>query len=198
MPRKLGNLERQRSSGELIMKSLHVAVFVMCCFSMLATADDSSNLVSSADLVGSSPKMKILGPLGRQLGEYMTIEGRPCAVGFGGSVSFMSLEDISQFGVHSLEVRKVDGVELTAPIIISFVRNAKYKPSDHYIVRGYQTGEFGPGNPDPKEPTATAAQTNYQLWIRFVPTKDVTEEDTTKTNKTHETIGAKAAPQSQR
>ena len=63
------------------MKVLIFIACMSCCLSM-AKQTDSPNLISSADLVGSSPKTKILGPLGKPLGEYVTIEGRPCAVGF--------------------------------------------------------------------------------------------------------------------
>ena len=164
------------------MKLLVIVVFVGICHSMILAAD-STNLVASADLVGSFPRKKILGPLGHSLGEYVTIEGRPCAVGFGGKVKFESLEDVSKFGVHSLEVHKVDGVELTPPIIISFSRNAKYAPADQYVIRGYQTGEFGPGNPDPKYPSESVPQTGYQLAITFVPTRDLTREKQVETNR---------------
>lgn len=164
------------------MKRLLVAMLVFCSASA-ARAGCSSHLVSSADLVGSFPKTKIIGPLGQPLGEYITIEGTPCAVGFGGSVTFQSLEDVSKFGVHSLKVSKVNGVELKTPVIITFARNAKFKPAPYYVVRGYQTGEFGPGDPDPEDPKATAPQTNYQFWIRFVATKDLTGAKASKTNK---------------
>jgi hypothetical protein len=137
---------------------------------------NSPDFISSADLTGSFPQKKILGPLGLPLGTYMTIEGKPCAVGFGGKVKSQSLEDISKAGVHSLEVSRVNGEELQAPVIITFTRSAKFNPANYYAVRGYQTGEFGPGHPDPREPDASAPQTNYQFWIRFVATKDVTED----------------------
>ena len=97
-----------------------------------------------------------------------------------------SLEDIAKFGVHSLEVHKVNGVEMKAPVIITFTGNVKFKPALHYVVRGYQTGEFGPGNPDPEDPKSTVPQTNYQLWIRFVATKNITGEEENKTNKAPE------------
>jgi hypothetical protein len=141
-----------------------------------ANSRNSSGFISSADLTGSFPQKKIVGPLGLPLGEYMTIEGKPCALGFGGIVKSQSLEEISQSGVHSLEVYRVNGVELQAPVIITFTRSAKFKPTNYYAVRGYQTGEFGPGNPDPREPEASAPQTNYQFGIRFVATKDMTRD----------------------
>jgi hypothetical protein len=152
-----------------------------------ANSRNSPGFISSADLTGSFPKKKIVGPLGGlPLGEYMTIEGKPCAVGFGGIVKSQSLEEISNAGVHSLEVYRVNGVELQAPVIITFTRSAKFKPANYYAVRGYQTGEFGPANLDPHDPEASVPQTNYQFWIRFVDTKDVTKDRKEKINKAPE------------
>ncbi len=167
------------------MRGLTLALFVLCWFHHVM-AGEPTNLVSSADLVGSFPKTKIVGPLGCPLGEYMTVEGKPCAVGFGGRVTSQSVDDVAKFGVHSLEVHKVNGVALEAPVIVTLTRNAKFAPAAYFVVRGYQTGEFGPGNPDPQDPTATAPQTNYQFWIRFVATKDLTSKEENKTNKAPE------------
>lgn len=166
---------------EIDMKALFSAILMICSVSFTGT-NNPTNLISSADLVGSFPKMTILGPLGLRLGEYMTIEGKPCAVGFGGRLTSESLEDISRAGIQSLEVYKVNGVALKAPVIITLTRNAKFKPATYYVIRGYQTGEFGPGNPDPQDPKAVTPQTNYQLWIRFVATKNLTNKKDKETN----------------
>jgi hypothetical protein len=100
----------------------------------------------------------------------MIIEGRPCAVGKGGVVAFQSLEEISKSGVHSLKVQKVNRTALKAPVIIQITGNTKFTPAAYYVVRGYQTAEFGPGNPDPEDATATAPQTEQQLRFRFLVT----------------------------
>ena len=78
--------------------------------------------ISSADLTGSFPQKKIVGPLGLPLGEYITIEGKPCTVGFGGTVKFQPLEEISKAGVHSLEAYRVNGVEIEASLISTFAQ----------------------------------------------------------------------------
>jgi hypothetical protein len=147
-----------------------VTLLILSCGIICAT--DPTNTIFYTEIQDK----KVMGPLGHPLGDYITIEGRPGAVGFGGEFEHSTLEDVSKFGVHSLEVLKVDGVKLKKPIIIQFKRNAKYEPSDYYVIRGYQTGEFGPGDVDPNYPDDPAPQTIYHFYIRFIPTRNLSAE----------------------
>lgn len=105
----------------------------------------------------------------------MTVEGVPCAVGFGGVKKYCSAEDVLKFGIHSLEIHRVNGSAIDPPVTLGLSENVKYAPTDHYKLRGYQTGKFGPEQPDPKRSSVSMPQTNYQLAIYFVPAKAIDE-----------------------
>jgi len=153
-----------------------IATFLIFFGFWTICAEGMTNTISYTDL----KTKKVLGPLGHPLGEYITIEGKPCAVGFAGTFQYLSHEEIANFGIHSLEVSKVEGVKLERPIVIQFEKNPRYEPSDYYVVRGYQTGAFGPANVDPKYPTGNSPQTDYQFWISFVPTRNLSNEKNTE------------------
>jgi hypothetical protein len=145
-----------------------IVFLLFCGFSAIAFAED--NTISYTELFNK----KIIGPLGYPLGEYVTIEGKPCVVGFGSAISYPTQKDILRFGVQSLEASKVNGVALAKPVIIRFDKNHKYDPSTNYVIRGFQSGGFGGSNVDSEFHEGTAPQASFHFFIEFIPTRNLT------------------------
>ncbi len=154
------------------MWPLLIALCVMCSLPM-AKAGDEPDSLSYIDVANK----RIIGPLGIALGEYLTIEGRPCSIGKIRTVTYLSAQDIVDHGLNRLEVQKVNGKELKPPVIIRLgcAEQPKYAPANWYVIRGYQHGEFGGENPDLEDPTRPTVQASYHFSVCFVPTKDLTK-----------------------
>lgn len=148
-----------------------VSIFCVCS----TVRADLPESISTNDISGGG-SVRLVGPLGHPLGAYLTVEGVPCAVGMGGGKKYSSKEDILKFGIHSLEIHKVNGIAINPPITLSCFGNVKFEPAEHYILRGFQHGMFGPSQPDIEmDGDADLPQVGYSLKIYFVPTKVLRE-----------------------
>src|SRR3954464_8679453 len=71
-------------------------------------------------------EVEIIGSLGKPLGTYIRVEG--------------VVPDESIMMAKPFEVRKVNGVELSAPVLIEMHCKGKLAKGKHYVFRGYETG----------------------------------------------------------
>jgi hypothetical protein len=96
----------------------------------------------------------IIGSLGKRLGTYVTISGKAT-----GKPVMMS---------NPLEVDHVNGVELTAPVLIEIECEQKLKAGESYRLRGYETGAMVSTPTDAQNPSAPGPQVDYHFAVWFV------------------------------
>jgi len=175
------------------------AIFRDLFRSRAARAGDSS--ISFLPLISwvVSRRRRSLAPWGLPLGEPHDNRGKSMwPVGFGGRVTPQSLEDIAKFGVHSLEVHKVNGVEMKAPVIITFTGNVKFKPALHYVA----TGLFRLENSGLAIQTQRTPRPRCRRQLPIVDSicgdQNITGEEENKTNKGTGGDSLKLVPQCRR
>jgi len=115
---------------------------LICC--SVALADSKQVKWDEAEIIGS---------LGKPLGTWIRIEG---------SVPSKPIMMSNPF-----EVRKVNGVELTTPVLIEMKCDGKLKPGERYVFRGYETGAMESTPTDPENPSAGQPQQSYHFGVWF-------------------------------
>jgi hypothetical protein len=97
--------------------------------------------------------VEIIGSLGKPLGTWIRIEG--------------VVPSKAVMMANPFEVRKVNGVELTTPVLIEMKCDGKLKPGGRYVFRGYETGAMESTPTDPENPSAGQPQQSYHFGVWF-------------------------------
>src|SRR5205809_575283 len=115
----------------------------------------ASLLCASAALAESTQakwdEVEIIGSLGKPLGTYIRTEG--------------VVPDKSSMMASPFEVRKVNGVELSAPVLIEMHCEGKLGKGKHYVFRGYETGGMVSTPTDPEDRSAGQPQQSYHFGV---------------------------------
>jgi hypothetical protein len=124
--------------------SLCIAV-LLCCFGSFVNADESKDV--------KWDEAHIIGSLGKPLGTWMRIEGN------------VPKEPIMM--ANPLEVHKVNGVELSTPVLIELHCDGKLEKGKSYTFRGYESGGMVSSPDDPENPSAGSPQQTYHFGVWF-------------------------------
>lgn len=98
-------------------------------------------------------EVEIIGSLGKPLGTYIRIE------------AVVPDKDIMMS--NPIEVRKVNGVELTTPVLIEMHCEGKLQKGKHYVFRGYESGGMVSTPEDPENRSAGQPQQSYHFGVWF-------------------------------
>jgi hypothetical protein len=98
-------------------------------------------------------EVQIIGSLGKPLGTYIRIEG--------------VVPDKEIMMSNPIEVRKVNGVELSSPVLIEMHCEGKLEKGKHYVFRGYESGGMVSSPDDPENRSAGQPQQPYHFAVWF-------------------------------